>query len=246
MPLAEATRAEIARARDRYPHPKSAILPALWAVQHELGYLSPDGMAEVAQLLGLTPSQVQAVSTFYSMYFRRPPGRHHVVVCVNVACALRGSDDLVASLEEALGCPSGDTTADGQITWEATVECLGACGGAPAAQVDHHFHENLTPESVVSLAAELRGGAAQSLGTSVGSGRATPDRDGVRGRAKAAPHPPTGETPPDVTTAGPPSGTPRAGSSSSTGAPDPVVSTRTRRRKDAGSTKRPRPTRDDL
>ncbi len=194
MALAEATRAEIVRARDRYPHPKSAILPALWAVQHELGYLSPEGLAEVAEVLGLAPSQVQAVSSFYSMYFRRPSGRHHLLVCTNVACALRGADDIVGHLAERLGCASGETTADGAFTWEGTVECLGACGGAPAMQVDHHFHEDLTLERVDGILERLR--SRPSGHTASGA---------VAGAPVSGPHPPTAETPPVATAEGPPS-----------------------------------------
>jgi NADH-quinone oxidoreductase subunit E len=124
-------------------------------VQNELGYLSADGMAEVASILDLAPSEVQAVSTFYSMYFDHPEGDHHVIVCINVSCGLRGADEIVEHVEKRLGCPSGGTTADRRFTWESTVECLGACGGAPAMQVDHHFHENLTPERVDAILERL-------------------------------------------------------------------------------------------
>ena len=86
-------------------------------------------MAEVAEVLRLAPSEVQAVSTFYSMYFDKPAGDHHVLICVNVSCALRGADEIVSHVERRLACPSGGTTADGKFTWESTVECLGACGG---------------------------------------------------------------------------------------------------------------------
>jgi NADH-quinone oxidoreductase subunit E len=154
------TRAEIERQRDRYPQARSAVLPSLWAVQHQLGYLSPEGMAEVADLLRLTPSEVEAVASFYSMYFDHPGGRHHVLVCINVSCALRGAEEIVSHLERRLGCPSGGTTEDGAFTWEQTVECLGACGGAPAMQVDHHFQENLTPEGVDAILDGVRGDAA--------------------------------------------------------------------------------------
>jgi NADH-quinone oxidoreductase subunit E len=149
--LSAETRADIEQARERYPQPRSAVLPALWAVQHELGHLSPEGMTEVAELLNLPPSEVEAVATFYSMYFQKPHGRHEVLVCVNVSCALRGADGIVESMEQLLGCPPGSTTADGEFTWSSTIECLGACGGAPSMQVDHHFHENLTPERVASI-----------------------------------------------------------------------------------------------
>lgn len=168
--LAAQTRAEIERARDRYPHPRSAILPSLWAVQHELSWLPPEAMAEVAELLGLAPSEVQAVATFYSMYFKRPPGRHHILVCVNAACALRGADETAAHVERRLGCPSGSTTADGMFTWESTIECLGGCGGAPMMQVDHHFEEHLTPERIDEVLARV---AAEPVRPHGGPPRAT-------------------------------------------------------------------------
>ena len=158
--LTPRTRAEIEWQRDHYPQARSAVLPSLWAVQHQLGYLSPEGMAEVAELLRLTPSEVEAVASFYSMYFDHPGGRHHVLVCINVSCALRGAEEIVSHLERRLGCPSGGTTEDGAFTWEQTVECLGACGGAPAMQVDHHFQENLTPERVDAILDGVRGAPA--------------------------------------------------------------------------------------
>ena len=157
--LSAATRAEVERHRDRYPQARSAVLPSLWALQNQIGHLSPEGMREVSEILGLAPSEVEAVASFYAMYLDRPGGRHHVLVCVNVSCALRGADDIVAHLERRLGCPSGGTSADGEFTWEHTVECLGACGGAPAMQVDHHFHENLTPERVDAVLEAVRSGS---------------------------------------------------------------------------------------
>lgn len=156
MTLALTTRTAIEQARDRYPRPRSAILPALWAVQHELGQITPDAMGEVAGILKVAPSEVEAVSTFYSMYFQHPHGRHEVIVCINVSCALRGADEIVDHLERSLGCRSGETTADGEFTWSSTVECLGGCGGAPTMQVDHHFVENLTPESVDAFLGGLK------------------------------------------------------------------------------------------
>jgi NADH-quinone oxidoreductase subunit E len=149
--LSAATRAEIEKARDRYPQPRSAILPSLWAVQREVGFVSDDGMETVAEILGLAPSEVQAVSTFYSMYFDHAAGEHHILVCINVACALRGADETVEYIERKLGCPSGSTTADGKFTWESTIECLGACGYAPMMQIDHRFHEHLTPERIDAI-----------------------------------------------------------------------------------------------
>lgn len=156
MTLAAATRKTIERARERYPSARSAVMPSLWAVQHELGMITADAMAEVASLLGLASSDVEAVASFYSMYHLTPQGRHEVIVCTNVSCALRGADDIVAHLERTLGVPSGGTTADGEFTWSSTVECLGACGGAPAMQLDHGFQENLTSERVDQILAATR------------------------------------------------------------------------------------------
>ncbi len=156
MTLQAETRSAIERARDRYPRARSAILPALWAVQHEQGLITPDAMTEIAGILQVTPSDVEAVSTFYSMYFQRPHGRHEVIVCINVSCALRGAEEIVDHLERSLACASGETTADGAFTWSSTVECLGGCGGAPTMQVDHHFQENLTPERVDQILGALR------------------------------------------------------------------------------------------
>jgi NADH-quinone oxidoreductase subunit E len=156
MTLAAETRTAIERARDRYPRARSAILPALWAVQHEQGQITPDAMTEVAGILQVTPSEVEAVSTFYSMYFQHPHGRHEVIVCINVSCALRGAEGIVDHLERTLGCASGETTSDGAFTWSSTVECLGGCGGAPTMQVDHHFQENLTPDRVDAILGALR------------------------------------------------------------------------------------------
>lgn len=156
MGLSGATLERIQDYARRYPSPQSAILPALWAVQHELGYVTAQSMREVAEQLGLPASLVEATSSFYSMYLTRPEGRHDVVMCINVACALRGADELFAYCEQRLGLKAGQTTADGAITLRSTIECLGACGGAPMMQVDHRFEENLTPDRVNALFERLR------------------------------------------------------------------------------------------
>jgi NADH-quinone oxidoreductase subunit E len=192
MTLQAETRTAIERARDRYPRPRSAILPALWAVQHELGQITPDAMGEVATILQVAPSEVEAVSTFYSMYFQHPHGRHEVIVCINVSCALRGAEGIVEHLERSLGCASGETTADGEFTWSSTVECLGGCGGAPTMQVDHHFQENLTPERVDAILGALRrsdpagGGAGGSAGRRLGAEMSVPRTDDDREADPAA------------------------------------------------------------
>jgi NADH-quinone oxidoreductase subunit E len=154
--LSEATIERIRELKQRYPSPRSAILPSLWAVQHEQGYITAEGMAAVAEQLEMAPAIVEATASFYSMYFQKPAGTHLVVICTNVSCALRGSARIVQAFEETLGIKAGETTRDGLITLQSTVECLGACGGAPALQVNHRFREDMTPEMVRQLVAELR------------------------------------------------------------------------------------------
>jgi NADH-quinone oxidoreductase subunit E len=193
MSLDAAVRDAVRRHKDRYPSARSAILPSLWDVQHAEGWVSPEGMALVAEVLGLAPSEVQAVATFYSMYFQRPPGRHSLLVCVNVACALRGADETAAYIERRLGCPPGTTSADGAFTWDATIECLGACGYAPMMQIDHHFHEFLTPDRIDHILETVAGQPGPH------------EPHGAPASARAAA--PTGETPPPPTAEGPPSDT---------------------------------------
>ncbi len=128
---------------------RSAVIAALHAVQHEnQGYLTPELMDSVAAYLGLEPIQVYEIATFYSMFETRPCGRHHVSVCTNISCMLRGADDLVAHVEGKLGIRTGESTPDGRIFLKREEECLAACVGAPMMMVDHVYYENLTPDRV--------------------------------------------------------------------------------------------------
>jgi len=156
MPLAKPTAEEIKTRAARYPSKQSAIIPALWAVQHEQGYVTKEAMGEIAQILDLPPSLIEATASFYSMFLSRPEGRHDVVICVNAPCMLRGADDMASYLGQQLGVRDGQTTTDGAITWHSTIECLGACGGAPMMQVDHRFVEDLTPERIDAVIQQLR------------------------------------------------------------------------------------------
>ena len=156
MPLSRSTADEIRALAARYPSRQSAIIPSLWAVQHEQGYVTTEAMAEIAQILTLPPSLIEATASFYSMFLTRPEGRHDVVICINAPCMLRGADEMAAYLGQQLGVRDGQTTKDGAITWHSTIECLGACGGAPMMQVDHRFEENLTPERIDVIIDRLR------------------------------------------------------------------------------------------
>ena len=156
MALAKPTVERITALAALYPSKQSAIIPALWAVQHEQGYVTEEAMAEIAQLLGFPPSLIEATASFYSLFLTKPEGRHEVVICVNAPCMLRGADEMAAYLGQQLGVRDGQTTTDGAITWHSTIECLGACGGAPMMQVDHRFVEDLTPERIDAVIQQLR------------------------------------------------------------------------------------------
>lgn len=155
--LSAETREAIVALKTKYPQVQSAILDALRLAQDEIGYLPPEATAEVAALLGVSPHHVHSLATFYTMFFTQPVGRAVVEVCDNLSCALWGSKRILARLERELGIAAGETTPDGAVTLLRTVECLAACGGAPALRVNTDYHERMTEEKVVALVRELRG-----------------------------------------------------------------------------------------
>jgi len=135
---------------------RSAVISALHAVQHEnQGFLTVPLMDAVAQYLGLPAIWVYEVASFYSMFETKPVGRHHVSVCTNISCMLRGSQEVVDHVEKKLGIKTGESTPDGRIYLKREEECLAACTGAPMMMVDHVFHENLTPASIDRILDEL-------------------------------------------------------------------------------------------
>jgi len=138
----------------RYPVPKAALLPVLWAVQERQGWIAPAAEEWVARRLGVTPAHVHGVVTFYTMYKPRPTGRHHIQVCTTLSCMLRGGDELLAHLEQRLGIRCGEVTPDGRFSL-VRVECLGSCGTAPMFQLNDDYHEDLTPAKVDALLADL-------------------------------------------------------------------------------------------
>lgn len=140
----------------RYPAKAAALLPALWMVQRKHGWVSPDGMVEVAQELGLTPAYVKGVVTFYTMFHQHPVGKHFIQVCTTTPCSVCGAERVVESLLKATGCKRlGETSPDGHWT-VVEVECLGACGFATPVLIDDDFVESVTPESVPALVARYR------------------------------------------------------------------------------------------
>ena len=128
--MASALAAKVDAIRDRYPDSRSLTLPALRFAQEEHGWLPPEALKEVAEVLDLTPAYCQAVASFYDMFHLEPVGQHMVEVCTNLSCALVGAQRVVEAFEGALGIRAGETTEDGEITFRA-VECLGGCGTRP-------------------------------------------------------------------------------------------------------------------
>jgi len=128
---------------------KSALLGALNVVQHEnQGFLTEELMDAVAAYLDLAKIEVYEVASFYSMYELKPVARHNVAICTNICCMLMGSQNIVDHVEKKLGIKLGESTEDGRIYLKVEEECLAACAGGPMMQVDHVYHEKLTPEKV--------------------------------------------------------------------------------------------------
>jgi NADH-quinone oxidoreductase E subunit len=150
-----ARRAELDELLTRYPNKMAGLLPALWIVQQERGWVSEHAMAEVAQVLGLTPAYVKGVVTFYTMYHQHPVGRHFVQVCTTSPCNVCGAEDVVKAFLKHTGTNElGVTSADGKYT-VIEVECLGACGFATPVMINEQFLESVTPETVPDILARL-------------------------------------------------------------------------------------------
>ncbi|CAD7850924.1 MAG: NADH-ubiquinone oxidoreductase chain E (EC 1.6.5.3) [Olavius algarvensis Gamma 3 endosymbiont] len=149
--LSEHARAQIDHWVARFPseHKRSAVLQSLVVAQHQnQGFLTTDLMDAVAEYLELPAIHVYEVASFYSMFETKPVARHNVAVCTNISCMLMGSDSIVEHIENKLGIKLGESTEDGRIYLKCEEECLAACAGGPMMQVDHVYHENLTPEKI--------------------------------------------------------------------------------------------------
>lgn len=157
--LSKHLREEIDRWVAKFPpeRKRSAVISALHAAQHENGgHLTTPLMDAVAAYLGLPPIQVYEVAEFYSMFETHPVGRHHVSVCTNISCMLRGGETVLAHIEKKLGIRVGESTPDGRIFLKREEECLAACTGAPMMMVDHVYYEDLTPEKVDAVLDALK------------------------------------------------------------------------------------------
>ena len=148
------------RARDviaLYPHSRSALIPILHIAQEQDGWLMPDAITHIAELLDISAAEVLGTASFYDMIFTHPVGRHLVSICTNIACMLNGGYELLEHAEERLGVSPGGTTADGEFTLEE-VECIALCGNAPCLTVNWRFFGDVTTEAFDRLLDDLRAG----------------------------------------------------------------------------------------
>jgi NADH-quinone oxidoreductase subunit E len=138
----------------RYPKKEAAMLPVLYLAQQEFGYLSAEAIEYVARLMGQSPARVMGVVSFYTMFYTKPIGRHHIQVCRTLSCALGGSEKITRVIKTILGIEPGQTTPDGRFTL-SEVECLASCGTAPMMQINDDYYENLTPDRMKEILEKL-------------------------------------------------------------------------------------------
>ena len=143
---------------EQYPERRSALMPLMYLASLEHDHASDRAMVEVASLVGITPAQVKSVVSFYTMFKSEDVGRYLVSVCTSISCHLLGGDEVLAAVEETSGVTHGRTGNDGTFSVEH-VECIGACGGAPAVQVNYETIEGVTPEKAAALIDWLRSSA---------------------------------------------------------------------------------------
>ena len=139
----------------RYPIIDSVMLPALWLVQEQIGWVSPEAMVYVADRIGKTPIQVYEIATFYTMFNLKPIGKYHIELCKTLSCMLNGSKELKKHIKDTLGLEPGQTSADGMFTF-SEVECQGACGDAPMIALNNVYHGKLTKESLDKIIWECK------------------------------------------------------------------------------------------
>ena len=170
-----------------YPKSRSALLPLLHIAQEQDGWLTPEAMEHVAELLDLEPAEVLGTAAFYTMFKREPTGKHLISICTNLACMLNGAYELLEHAEEKLGIHAGGTTADGAFSLEE-VECIAHCDQAPCGQVNYRYTDKLDNASFDQLIEDLRAGRRQTEIPSHGTL--------VRNRRQApAPQQPAGQQP---------------------------------------------------
>ena len=143
--LTDAERQEIERELTRYPDKQAGCVEALKIVQQHRGWVSDESLKSLAALLGMSPDELDGIATFYNLIFRRPVGRHVILLCDSISCWIMGYERLREHLRRRLGIALGETTPDDRFTLLPNV-CLGTCDHAPAMMIDHDLHQDVTPE----------------------------------------------------------------------------------------------------
>lgn len=157
MAISEQTIERMRELAGLYPKSRSALLPMLHLAQSEQGEVTAEGIAACAEVLGLSPAEVTGVATFYTMYKRKPVGKHHIGVCTNTLCSVLGGDAVYEAISEHLGVGHNEPTADGGFSLER-IECQAACTHAPVMTVDWEFMDDVTPASAIDVVERLARG----------------------------------------------------------------------------------------
>jgi NADH-quinone oxidoreductase subunit E len=159
----------------KYPagRQQSAVIPLLWLVQKQEGWVSEPAIRAVAELLGMAKIRVLEVATFYTMFHLEPVGRTVVQICGTTPCQIRGAEALMAVCKKKIG-PKEHRSADGQFYWQE-VECMGACANAPMAAINDYYYEDLTPEALETLLDQFAAGESPKPGSAIGRQGAAPE-----------------------------------------------------------------------
>jgi NADH-quinone oxidoreductase E subunit len=142
--------AQIEKIQAKYPEKESSIMPILWLAQKKFGWISNGVISYVAKLLNVSPTKVEGVVTFYTMFYKKPVGKYHIQVCTNVSCMLREGVKIFKYLSDKLHISNMETTNDGMFSLEE-VECMGACGGSPMIAINEDYYENITIEKLEEI-----------------------------------------------------------------------------------------------
>ena len=153
--LSESNLNKVEELRKHYPTPQALVLPVLWMIQEQEGFISEESMKYAGTLLNISFSHILGVVTFYSMLQKKAVGKHHIEVCTNVSCMLRGSGKILEHIENRLGIKAGELSQDKKWTL-SEAECLGSCGTAPMLAIGDEYYENLTLEKVDKLIDSLQ------------------------------------------------------------------------------------------
>ncbi len=151
--LSEQEKREIDQEIRHMPNKKAACIEALKSVQRHRGWVSDEGVADIAEYLEISPDEVDSVATFYNLIFRKPVGEHVIFICDSVSCWIEGYEKILQTLQETLGITLGETTDDGKFTL-LPIQCLGTCDHAPALMIDTDLHRDLEPEDISKILEE--------------------------------------------------------------------------------------------